>query len=215
MLVHDVELLSVAVETEVAKILSKHQSEIISKTLELSDASAKMALVTKLADYKKQELELNHQNELYGLELELESKTKKLANDAEIKAKQYEQEKATRQAEPDMQTLIDAVSDAKLARCKKEDEAKMETEKQLADIEKARQESYAATVAKIMESIAPDLVAALKAKANADVMNGIGQAVSPYAMAKGESVAQAINTLVRGTSFEDTLKNINSCKIDE
>lgn len=215
MLVHDVEVLSIAVEAEVAKILSKHQSEIIGKTLELSDATAKMAVITKLADYKKQELELNHQNELYGLELELESQTKKLANEAEIKAKQNEQEKATRQAEADMQALIDAVSDARLARCKKEDEAKMDTEKQLADIEKARQESYAATVAKIMESIGPDLVAAMTTRANVDMMNGIGDAVSPYAMAKGESVVDTIQTLIRGTSFEQTLRNINSCKIEE
>ena len=42
------------------------------------------------------------------------------------------------------------------------------------------------------------LVAALEAKANADIMNGLGQSVSPYAIANGESVADAIQKILRG-----------------
>ena len=41
---------------------------------------------------------------------------------------------------------------------------------------------------------------------NAELMTGIGNAVSPYAMANGESVADTVTTLLRGTSLEDTLK---------
>ena len=38
MLVHDVEVLSVSVESNVARILNEHQEEMIRNTLELSDA---------------------------------------------------------------------------------------------------------------------------------------------------------------------------------
>ena len=84
----------------------------------------------------------------------------------------------------------------------------IKTEKALAAIEEAKQKAYAETVAKIYAAISPDLVAALQAQANASMANGIGQAVAPYAIAKGESVSDAINTLLRGTSLEKTLKNV-------
>ena len=45
-------------------------------------------------------------------------------------------------------------------------------------------------------------------------MSGIGQAISPIAIAKGESVADAINTLIRGTSLEKTMKNIVEAKAE-
>ena len=58
----------------------------------------------------------------------------------------------------------------------------------------------------MLEAVQPGLIEALQGKANAELVNGIGSAVSPYAMANGESVADTISTLLRGTSLEDTLK---------
>ena len=216
MLVHDVEVLSIGVESNIAKILGQHQSEMIAKTLELSDAARKMEVVTQLAEYEKKENELNHQNRIYALKLNEELKTEKLAKEALLETQKAEHEMAMKQLEADLQKIKDQIAKAELERLKAEDNARIETEKAIAEIEKAKQEAYATTVASIMESISPDLVAALNAKSNTEIMSGLGQAVSPYSMAKGESVASTINTLIRGTSFEDTLKNINEAsKIDE
>ena len=59
-----------------------------------------------------------------------------------------------------------------------------------------------------MASIEPGLIEALNANANADMMNGLGKAIAPYAMAKDESVAEAINKIVRGTTMESVLANL-------
>lgn len=118
------------------------------------------------------------------------------------------EESATTQAKADMQPIYDAIQKAQLARDKAADEARIATEKELAAIEEAKQKAYAETVAKMFEAISPDLVAALESQANAQVMSGLGQAIAPYALAKGESAADAINTLLRGTSLEKTLKNV-------
>lgn len=109
-----------------------------------------------------------------------------------------------------MQVILDAIQDSQLERNKKADAAKIATEKELAEIDKARQTAYAETVASIMKSVSPDLVAAMNSRSNADIMESLGQAVSPYAIAKGESISQTINTLLRGTSLEETIKNIKS-----
>jgi hypothetical protein len=77
----------------------------------------------------------------------------------------------------------------------------------MASIEKAKSEAYAETVAKIMGSITPELVASLEARANADVVSAIERAVAPYAIAGGEeTVTDVAQRLIKGTAFEDVFK---------
>lgn len=215
MLVHDVEVLSIAVDRDVADILENHQTEMIQKTLELSDATKRMEVVTKLAEYEQKEAQLKHDNKMYSLELNQKLEIEKMEKQAELAKKQRAEDEARKQAEADMQVILDAIQDAQLERNKKADEAKIATEKELAEIEKSRQTAYAETVASIMKSVSPDLVAAMNAKSNADIMQGLGNAVAPYSIANGESIAETVNTLIRGTSFQETLKNLKSFQIED
>lgn len=212
MLVHDVEVLSVGVERHIAEILNDHQEEMITKTLELSDAAKKMQVVSQLVEYERKERELKHANEVKALELQTEIETKKLAAQAELAAKKRAETEAAKQAEADMQIILDAIQESQLDRAKKEDEAKIATEKQLAEIEKARQTAYAETVANIMKSVSPDLVAALTSKANASMLETVTKSMSPYAIAQGESVADVTNQLLRGTTLEEVIENMAASK---
>jgi hypothetical protein len=76
------------------------------------------------------------------------------------------------------------------------------------EIEKLKQQAYADTVEQIMESITPGLVEALESKANADIFEGLARGIAPYAMAKDESAADFVSTLLRGTTLENVVKNI-------
>ena len=214
MLVTDVEVLSVAVQTDVARILEAHQEEMINKSLELSDAAKRMEVVTKLAEYEKKEAELNHANRVYQLEMAQKLEMEKLANESEIAAKRRAEKQAQTQAESDMQEILDAIAAAKLERVKAEDTARLETEKALAEIEKAKETAYAETVAKIMESVSPDLIASMTSKANVDLMKSVTANMSPIAIANGESVADTTNKLLRGTPIEGILQNLEK-KISE
>ena len=53
-----------------------------------------------------------------------------------------------------------------------------------------------------MASITPDLVAALSSESNAQVLDAITKNMAPYAMLKGESVAEFTDKLLRGTTIE-------------
>ena len=75
------------------------------------------------------------------------------------------------------------------------------------EIERARQEAYANTIKEIMSSISPDLIAALESNANADMLNAVSTAMSPIAIANGESIAETTNKLLRGTSLENIVNN--------
>ena len=213
MLVHDVEVLSVRVEADIAEILEAHQKEMIEKTLELSDAERRMKVVTKLAEVEKEEVKLSHDNEVYRMELRQKRDIDAFNKAEELNAKRRAANEAQKQAEADMQKVLDAISKAELERAKAKDNARLETENKLAELEKAKQDAYAATVAKIMESVSPELVAALTSTANASMLETVTEAMSPYAIAKGESIAEVTDKLLRGTTLEGILQGVQESKV--
>ena len=213
MLVHDVEVLSIAVESNVASILNEHQEEMIRKCLELSDATRKMEVVTKLAAFEKEEAKIRYDNQIHKLELKKTLEMEELKAKEELDKKEREQLEAKKQAECDMQTLIDAITEAKLERTKKEDATQLEYEKAKANIEKAKQEAYAETVSKIVTAIGPDLVAALTSTSNASMLETVTKSMAPYAIARGnESVAEVTDRLLRGTNLEKLIENLGKVK---
>ena len=212
MLVRDVEVLSVSVESNVARILNEHQEEMIRNTLELSDAEKKSSIAKKLAEYENEEAKLKSERDMYRLELKNLYETQQLKNEEELAAARREQAKAEKQAEADLQELQDAIHKAKLERDKAIENARLNIERQMAAIEKGKQKAYAETVEKIMGAISEDLVAAMTSKANNDMLETVTKSMSPYAIAQGESVVDVTNKLLRGTSLEDTLTGIIEAK---
>ena len=207
--VQDCEVLSIRIEDNVAKMLIAHQEEMLTQSLKLSDAEKRVEVAEKLADAERKEQELRNEALLNKLDLQEKEALRKLEIQTEI-ARQTEANKlAEKQAEVDMQVLYDTIHNANLERTKLEKANELAHQRELAEIEKNRNEAYAATVKTIMESISGDLVAAMSSKSNNEMTVAIAQALSPYALASGESVTDVVNGLLRGTKLEDVIKGIN------
>ncbi len=205
MFVKDCEVLSLTVESEIAEILESHQRDMVEKSLELSDAEARVKVAEALFDAEKKENELASTKLINRMNLQGEEARRKLEIQAEVNRKQEAEKQAAKQAEKDMQVVIDAIHDAEMARKQKEVDAKIAEQQALASIEKAKQSAYAETIAKIMESIQPDLVAAIQSQSEAKTFNGIAQGIAPYALANGESAAEFVDRLLRGTTLEGVI----------
>ena len=205
MFVKDCEVLSLTVESEIAEILERHQRDMVEKSLELSDAEGRVKVAEALFDAEKKENELASTKLINRMNLQGEEARRKLEIQAEVNRKQEAEKQAAKQAEKDMQVVIDAIHDAEMARKQKEVDAKIAEQQALASIEKAKQSAYAETVAKIMESIQPDLVAAIQSQSEAKTFNGIAQGIAPYALANGESAAEFVDRLLRGTTLEGVI----------
>lgn len=207
--VQDCEVLSIHIEDNVAEMLIAHQEEMLTQSLKLSDAEKRVEVAEKLADAERKEQELRNEALLNKLDLQEKEALRKLEIQTEI-ARQTEANKlAEKQAEVDMQVLYDTIHNANLERTKLEKANELAHQRELAEIEKNRNEAYAATVKTIMESISEDLVAAMSSKSNNEMTIAIAQALSPYALASGESVTDVVNGLLRGTKLEDVIKGIN------
>ena len=207
--VQDCEVLNIHIEDSVAEMLTAHQEEMLTQSLKLSDAEKRVEVAEKLADAERKEQELRNTALLNKLDLQEKEALRKLEIQTEI-ARQTEANKlAEKQAEVDMQVLYDTIHNANLERTKLEKANELAHQRELAEIEKNRNEAYAATVKTIMESISEDLVAAMSSKSNNEMTVAIAQALSPYALASGESVTDVVNGLLRGTKLEDVIKGIN------
>lgn len=202
MKVVDCEVLGLNIESEVKNMVEDHQREMVKKSLQLTGAKRRVEVAEKLAEAEKKEYELRSEQLKNKMELQAKETQEKLKLEAEINRKREAEKVASMEAEKALQPVMDAIQEAKLAREKKETDAQIAKKKADAEIEKARLDAQASTIAKVMESIGPDLVAAMSAEANADILTAISSALAPYAMAKGESVAEFTDKLLRGTTLE-------------
>lgn len=66
-----------------------------------------------------------------------------------------------------------------------------------------------AMVKEVMGSISPDLIAAMQATSNAEMLETLTKNMSPYAIAKGESIVDTTTQLLRGTPMEEFVGNLD------
>lgn len=206
MYVSDCEVLSIEVERDVYEMLTDHQREMVQRSLELSTADKRVQVAEQLAIAEQKENEVENQKLINRMNLQREEAVRKLEIQSEVNRMKEAEAEATKQAAKDLQVLTDAIADAERARKQKDLDQDLAHKTALAEVEKTRQTTYAAMVAKIMSSIAPGLIEALSSNANVDLINGLTQAIAPYAIANGESVADVTNKMLRGTPLEGILK---------
>lgn len=209
MYVHDCEVLSLHVEAEVGKLMKEHQFNMVRKALDLSDAERRIKVASALADAEKKEQDLRTEQLLHKMELQEIEASKKVELQSKVNRKNEAEKMAAKQAEKDMQGVIDEIQKAQLAREAERHEQEQKIAKDKADLEAAQQAAYAETVAKIMGSIAPGLIEAMNGESDKAMVSNIAKSLAPYAMSKGESVADFTTQLLKGTGLEKYIKDVN------
>ena len=219
MCVTDCEVLSISVDPSIEKLLIQHQHDAVRKNLELASANKQAEVAEAMSVAEKAMMALESEKLRNKMTLQEAEATQKQAIQSKINRQNEAEKLAAKQAEKDMQVVIDAIAEA--GRLRKEADFKqalaqdaernaleVQHEKAMADIEKAKQEAYAATIATIMDSITPQLVEAITIGGKAELTETLAKHMSPYAMAKGESVVETTQKLLNGLPFD--LKDIVS-----
>lgn len=205
MLVTDVNIVEIRVTDAVAKMINSNTLDLIQKKIDLSDAEEKTRTIEALEENRRKQEQMKNETALYKLALEKKTKEEQMAYEESIKERERANQSAAVQAKNDLQNLLTAITNAEIERENQKREAEIAHAKELAEIEKSKQEAYAATVKEIMSAISPDLIAAISANSKAELLREGMASMSPYAIANGESVADTVNKLMRGTPLEDVL----------
>ena len=214
MYVNDCEVLSLHIEDEdIAEMLVDHQREIVKKSLQLSAADKRVQVAEKLTVAEKKENKLKSDKLINKMNLQREEAIRTLEIQTEVNRKKEAEEEAAAKAKKELQTVLDLIGDAERARKDKDMKQEIAFKQELANIEQAKQKAYADTVSAIMGAVSPDLVAALTANANSDMVSALEHAVAPYAIARGEeSVADVVARLTKGLPIEEAIEKLSKTK---
>ena len=216
MYVNDCEVLSISVDPSIEKLLIQHQHDAVRKNLELASANKQAEVAKAMSVAEKAMMALESEKLRNKMALQEAEATQKLEIQAKINRQNEAEKLAAKQAEKDMQALIDVIAESSRARKEAEFQQTMAHEKQeqaqnvahereLADIGKAKNEAYAQTVATIMGSISEDLIAAITVGGKTQLAEVVAEHLSPYAIANNEGVVETTNRLMRGLGFDEAL----------
>ena len=213
MCVTDCEVLSISVDPSIEKLLIQHQHDAVRKNLELASANKQAEVAEAMSVAEKAMMALESEKLRNKMALQEAEATQKQAIQSKINRQNEAEKLAAKQAEKDMQVVIDAIAEASrvrkdadfqqtMAHEAQELAQRVAHEKELANIEKAKNEAYAQTVATIMGSISEDLIAAISAGSKAELTQTLAKHMSPYALAKNESIAEVTQKLINGLPFD-------------
>ncbi len=206
MWVHDVEILSVQAEESVQGLIDNYQKSIIEKTLELSERKKELEVKRKLFESEKEQAELRYCLESYQLMLQSKLKLDQIHREEEKKRAEEAAFQTAKEAEERVQKLLDTILKAELARQKEQADLEVYRQEKADRLAIEKQKAYIEAVKSVLESIAPDLIASMNTRANAELLSTVSSAMSPYAVANGESISEVTNRLLRGTSLEGLIE---------
>ena len=211
MLVHDVEVLSIHIDRDIQELLSNNQYETIKKGFELLNAKQMVDITKELAEAERQQDQLRYENQIAKIELDRQKSLKEIAANLEVAKQRAEAEEIKKETEKTLQKLINERSAIEREREEAENTLKIDYKTKLAEVDAQKQQTYADTIAAIMKSIQPELIAAMTANANADITCAIAKSLAPYALADNdETVSDVVNKIVRGLPLENAIKGIKS-----
>lgn len=205
MIINGVRLMELCIDENVQEMFEDNRNELIKNRIELAKAEEDLEINKKLALINQELANISHEKEMLSLQNSFNYESTRLENKKKIADYQAAQAKAEKEAEKDLipikQELENFARNISLQRQNDE----LENEKAKATLKAKSLNAYAESVNKILTAITPELTAALQSSANENIVEALTNALSPYSMAKNESVADTINTLLRGTSLEKIL----------
>ena len=198
-----------ACDKNIQDALIQRRNSILSQQLAIGKMISEGVLDEERAKLEHDRLELEHQQQAFRQELEKQAELRSIKDAEEIRLAREAEDKAQLEAEKLRQTLLSANEKIKLQREKDaavqavaiaKDQAKLETDKLNAETDAKK---------RLIDSITPDLIAAITTASNTETLRCVAENIAPWALAsKDESVADVVTKLTRGTSLEGLLDKI-------
>lgn len=203
MIISDVEILSLNVESDIQKMIDEHQEKIVARALDLNAAQQSAEVEASIIALNREKVKLGEEYAQFKVEQEAATRQKAFELDVARTKAQDEEVKRQQEIAAEIQGLKDALFMAEQERQKIKYEAELAHKKALADIEAEREAKAAESMKVVLSALGPELAAALNNSNNRETIKAIANAISPYALANGDNVADAVNTMLRGTTLEE------------
>lgn len=208
MMISDAEILSLNVDRNIREMIDDHQEEIVRKALELNAAQMSAETDKRIRALAYEQEKSKEEYRRMMLAEKAESDAKAFALEVAANEARNAEDLRAKEAQKQLQVIEDAIVAARIARDKAKNEADIEYKTALDELQAEAENRAAENMKKVLEAVGPELTAALTMDSNKEILAAIAKSVSPYAIANGDSVSDAINTVLRGTTLETVVKNM-------
>lgn len=205
MVIVSAEVLSLALDSNVQRLINEHQEQLVSRSLDLVAAQQSAETEAQIIELNREKVELAEQYARFKADQAAETAAQQHAIRVSQQKLKDEEESRQAQVEKDIQALRKAIFDAEQERTELERKANIEYKRALLNLDIEREAKSAEAMKTVLEAIGPELAAALNNENNQEIVAKIAESVAPYAVANGESVSTAVTRLTRGTALEDVL----------
>ncbi|MCB1180341.1 MAG: hypothetical protein KDK36_22365 [Leptospiraceae bacterium] len=209
--VYDVEILDVVIQDAgVAKMMIESQQTLIQQTTTFTREKAKLEITKFLETIKQESAKSQYETKklLYDYEKEdVEKKltldVSKLESDRKTKEIQLDSEKKEEEGLSEINTI-------RLGREKSIADQDIEIQSKELELKLKELESEVKAMVDRANAISPDLISALQAFGDKQLLERLAESMAPLAILGGESVADVFARLMKGTKLEGVFLNVGS-----
>jgi major vault protein len=226
MRIYDVEVLGVAMQnTDVEKLLVQGQRESLTNALKLAAEHRQFSYLKEVEVIKRALQQQSDETENLAFQLKSNSAQRKLDYDTLLlmnAATEEAQRMANEKAASETRFAIDLATSkaaAEIATVNREtliEDQEKELEKRRRELEMELQKIEAQTTAVTLKAgaIGPDLIAALQAFGDKDLLGKVAESMAPMALLTGgkKSVVEAFGELIKGTDVAKHLETLSDSR---
>jgi major vault protein len=204
MRVYDVEVLDVTIKNaQIAGLLVNAQHTAVEETLKIAQAEARLGRTLRAEALTREEAQAKDQTS--GILAEIERTRIERGSGLDMLREQAQAavEGTRRQYERDLQTLLDAIADAEMARESRRAATESADYARRLDLETTAHE-------RAMKALTPSLVETLTRFADEKLMERLTDSLAPIALLSNRSVSDVLGRYVDGTPFAAVLDSFKA-----
>lgn len=203
MRIYDVEVLDVILgDSTIESLLTDAQHSLINQTLELANEERMRSFVKQTESIKREVMAT--QAETVNIELAL--RVQELQKRLDVRLAELDGQAQTQRAQIDSklkeQEALGQINHAELGRQQAQAELALSLEEQRLKQRLTELDAQVSALAKKAEAVSPDLIAALQSFSDRALVERVSASMAPMAILGGESVADVLGKLLRGTPLE-------------
>ena len=209
MRIYDVEVLDVRIgDKHIEKMLVEAQHAVVSQTLAIASEQRELETVQQREAIRRQIAQEQAETRKSDLGLKQDEIALKLAvRLAEIEADVTSQAR-TLKANESQQEVMSAIQAAELGRTRAASEQELAVEQARLEQRLAELRAEVTAVTSKAGAVSPDLIAALQAFSDQAMVERVAESMAPLAILGGDSVADVLSRLLKGTTLEHVLRRL-------
>lgn len=213
MRVLEVDVLSIEIpDDNISRLLESAQMDALKSTLDVANKQRQLDKTQRIQAIDRQIATEISQTKLLELGHAMAEDAKRAEADTAKAKFESDTEKAEKEAEQALQTLIDVISQAELARQKAVSDHALAVDQARLDQHLAGEEAATEQLVKRAGAISADLIAALQSFSDTALIGKAAEAMGPLAIFRGTGVVDALAGLLAGTPLAATLQHLGSKK---